>query len=523
MNILSKLLTILLIVALLAASLTSCIFGSNNECNEHIDANFDRLCDNCGESMPPVEPCEIHVDNNRDSRCDVCGTVIQSTAEFIDYVTQLKFDPNSGRANAKVTVAAYIDGDTTHFNVGKDNFGNTVVEGDFLKARYLGINTPESTGGIEPWGKKASNYTKEQLSNAVGDIYIESDTSEWNIDSTGERYLVWVWYKTTADGEYRNLNLEILQQGLAFGSNAASNAYSSYTMGALNQAKNFSLHVFSNEKDPNFYYGEAIEVTLRELKLNSEKYEDKLVRFEAITAKTVGPTIYVEMFDEETQMYFGMQIFAGYDFPVSEYFQIGNKVSIVGKLTYYANGGTYQVSDLKCRLTQTNNPKYCYVVEKGHTPSYYEISADNLLNGKITLETIVETIDPETGESVEELVSKTYDYGNLAHYSTVSMNNLTVTRTPWMTDSTTDSDGALTITCEDENGTEIKIRTSTQFFKTDENGDFLYDEEGKQIPLVPADFPIGTKISVRGIVDSYQGSYQIRVFQIKDIIFDGAN
>ena len=69
--------------------------------------------------------------------------------EFIDYAAQVKFDPNSGRAVAKVTVHAAVDGDTTHFNVP-----TSIVSSGILKARYLGINTPESTGIIEPWGKK---------------------------------------------------------------------------------------------------------------------------------------------------------------------------------------------------------------------------------------------------------------------------------------------------------------------------------------------------------------------------------
>ena len=37
----------------------------------------------------------------------------------------------------------------------------------------------------------------------------------WDPDSTGDRYLCWVWYRTSEDAEYRNLNIEILQNGLA--------------------------------------------------------------------------------------------------------------------------------------------------------------------------------------------------------------------------------------------------------------------------------------------------------------------
>ena len=68
--------------------------------------------------------------------------------ELVDYVATLKFNPNSGRAYTETTVKTFVDGDTTHFNVP-----SSIVSGGVLKARYLGINTPESTGQIEPWGK----------------------------------------------------------------------------------------------------------------------------------------------------------------------------------------------------------------------------------------------------------------------------------------------------------------------------------------------------------------------------------
>ena len=130
----------------------------------------------------------------------------------VDYAGQIKLDMEStDTIKQKVTVEAFIDGDTTHFNVP-----TTIVERGILKARYLAVNTPESTGKIEEWGKKASNYTKNTLKNATS-IVIETDTNEWAVDSTGERYLVWVWYKTADMTEYRNLNLELLQEGLAVG------------------------------------------------------------------------------------------------------------------------------------------------------------------------------------------------------------------------------------------------------------------------------------------------------------------
>ena len=46
--------------------------GCDDECTQHVDADGDGLCDNCGAEMPK-EPCAEHVDANNDGKCDVCG------------------------------------------------------------------------------------------------------------------------------------------------------------------------------------------------------------------------------------------------------------------------------------------------------------------------------------------------------------------------------------------------------------------------------------------------------------------
>ena len=230
------------------------------------------------------------------------GSTTGAEIPTVDYVADLKLDMTSTTKKQSVTVKSYVDGDTTHFHLTSPIDGSTV-----LKARYLAVNTPESTGKIEEWGKKASNFTREKLSSAVS-IMIESDDEKWNLDSTGGRYLVWVWYKATEDGDYRNLNLEILQNGLAVASNSAQNRYGTTCMAALNQAKLQKLHVHSKEKDPDFPYGEAVELTLKELRINVESYNGMKVAFEGIITRDYGNSVYVEDYDEETDMYYGMVV-----------------------------------------------------------------------------------------------------------------------------------------------------------------------------------------------------------------------
>ena len=422
--------------------------------------------------------------------------------ELIDYASQVKFDPNSGRKWARVKVRSYIDGDTTHFETID---GTNIDDAEYIKARYLSINTPESTGVIEPWGKKASNYTKGQLMQAT-DIIIESDTAKWDLDSTGGRYLLWVWYKTAEDTDYRNLNLEILQQGLAYGSNVASNVYGDIGLQILNQAKTLKLHVFSKDKDPDFYYGGAVELSLKEIKANCEKYEGQLVKFEAVVAKQVGPTIYVEEYDAENDMYFGMQVYAGYGYPrITEDFAVGNRVCIVGTLQYYENGGTYQISNLQFKAINPNWEGGCRVLSTGNSASYRELDIYELFNGKITLDTTKE-VEGDDGEMTEVLVKEVFNYGDLAHYSTATVNNLTV-QSVYMTNNGGDSDGALTITCKTQDGITIKVRTASKLAKPDGSD------------LVIADLPAGTVISVRGVIDSFSGEYQIKVFSYTDITF----
>lgn len=217
----------------------------------------------------------------------------EAPLEIVDYAGAVKLDMSSDTAKLEVTVKQFVDGDTTHFYVPE-----TVMTDGVLKARYLAINTPESTGKIEEYGKAASNFTKEKLSAATS-IIIESETAQWDADSTGDRYLAWVWYKTEGMEDYRNLNIEILQNGLAIANNASQNQYGETAMAAIAQARAQKLNIHSGQKDPNFYYGEAVELTVKELRTNIEAYAGMKVAFNGIITVNDSNTVYVEDFDPE--------------------------------------------------------------------------------------------------------------------------------------------------------------------------------------------------------------------------------
>lgn len=404
----------------------------------------------------------------------------------VDYATSVKLDPASGTLQQEVTVHAFIDGDTTHFKAK----GSSNLPAEVLKARYLGINTPESTGKIEEWGKAASNFTKEKLTNATS-IVIESDNNKWNADSTGGRYLVWVWYKGEGDTEYRNLNIEILQQGLAIASNSANNRYGETCMAAINQAKTEKLHVNSGEKDPDFPYGGAQELTLKELRTKVTEYDNTKVAFEGVIVKNNNNTVYVEEYDAESGMYFGMQVYYGYALNGTglQILSVGNRVRIVGTVTYYETGGTYQVSGLEYSPMRPDDPNNIKKISEGHKPAYVLTTPSTLNKGKVNI-----TVDEETKE---------FKYADMAIYSSISMKGLKVKRTYTTTNEESSSKGAITLTCT-KDGEEIDVRT---IVLTDKNGE-----------IVKASLFANKTIDVKGIVDYFDGEYQIKVYSLDDIV-----
>lgn len=414
------------------------------------------------------------------------GDTQTETAPFteVDYAAAVKLDMSSDSVKQEVTVKAFVDGDTTHFHVP-----TSVSSSGVLKARYLAINTPESTGKIEEWGKAASAFTKKKLSSAVS-IVIESDDGNWNLDSTGGRYLVWVWYKTATDTEYRNLNIEILQNGLAIASSAANNRYGSTCTAAIAQAKTMKLHIYSGQKDPDFYYGEAVELTLKELRCHPEAYNGVKVAFEGVITRNNDNTVYVEAYDEETDMYYGMAVYYGFGLTGEglNILSVGNLSRIVGTVQYYETGGTWQVSGLTYRQMKPDDPGNIQKISDGHTGAFRLITPETFAEGKVTVET-------EEG-------SEAFGFAALAMNTTVSMENLTV-RQVYTTSSTESSSyGAMTLTCEAD-GKTITVRTNV-----------LRDASGD---LVTAEAYEGKVIDVRGLVDYYDGTYQIRIFTTDDI------
>ena len=497
-----KIIIYLLIVAMLTGAVLGCLSAcdgtSNNgeptegvttepQTDEVEDTEGDDEATTAGET-DPAEQTESDSENATES--DSEGETETDAPQHIDYAGSVKLDMTSNTLKQEVTVKTFIDGDTTHFYVPSSLIGS-----DFIKVRYLAVNTPESTGKIEEWGKAASKFTKEKLSSATS-IIIESDDANLNADSTGDRYLFWVWYKPEGSNEYRNLNIEILQNGLAIASNSANNRYGATCVSAISQARSEKLCVYSGQQDPDFYYGEAQVLTLKELRCNIEEYNGVKVAFTGIITMNCDNAVYVESFDEETGVWYGMYVYYGFGLNGAglEILAMGNESRIVGTVQYYEAGGTYQVSGLTYKVMKPDDPSNIKMLSTGHSPAYLPTTADQFLNGKVD----VSFIDEEENQTI-----KTYNYADLAIYSSIKMENLYVKSVSTTTNEDSSNYGAMTLTCEVD-GMTVKVRTTV-----------LYDENGE---MITADYYRGKTIDVQGIIEFYMGNYQIKVFTPNDII-----
>lgn len=395
-----------------------------------------------------------------------CG---EKEPEHIDYVAQLKLDLNSNSTSKEeVTVYNHVDGDTTHFYSN-----NKLAKDGILKARYNAIDTPESTIKVEEWGKAAANFTRSKLESADS-IIIESVNKDFEYDSTGERVICWVWYRPEGTVDYRLLNLEIVQEGYSMVKNAGATEYGKVIAEAYQQAIREKLRLNGTEKDPDYYYGDAQNITMRELRTNLETYKGTKVSVEGLITRISGSTAYAEDYDEETGEVFGIQVYMGFE--TYEMIKVGNVVRFIGTVQLYETANTWQIAGLTYMAMKPDYKDNLKLISEGN-----EVVAT-----KITYEDIVSRKD------------------NLLA-NNVAIDNLTVKEI--YTTKNGDSAGAMTLTCEDADKNVVIIRTIV-----------LKDSEGN---LITKEYFLGKNISVTsGIFDQFDGEYQIRVFGLANIIIN---
>ena len=221
-------------------------------------------------------------------------------------------------------------------------------------------------------------------------------------------------------------------------------------------------------------------LTLKQLRFNISEYVGEQVAFEGVITYNSDYTAFIQDYDSETGMYFGMQIFYGYDSSLIEVLAPGNRVRIVGTLGVYQ--GVYQVSSLTYNPMRPDDPANTTLISTGNEIVYSEVTADEY-SSYITV----------GGELIpaKKLVVST----------AISMKNLVVA------DVNVSSNGEMTLTC-DLDGQTVEVRTA-------------FSEE--KLPESAEAYFLGQTIDVRGLVDYYDpgdtgnGTYQIKVYLLSDI------
>lgn len=296
-------------------------------------------------------------------------------------------------------LAHAIDGDTAHFTPKVDK-----THQGLMKARFYGIDTPESTGKVQPWGHAASNFTKEQLNlaNKNGTIVISSPQTTYGApspDSTGQRYVSLVWINTTKKNAARSelflLNLLIVQEGLSWVKNLTDMPqYESTFIAAENQAREYKLYLHSDDDDPDFNYGDYYETSLLDVKKelalcladpkHENKYDNYKMRIQGTVAGYSNHILYLQDFcyyDQHDESkggeMCGINIFVGMGTISSKYTRINTYIEVCGLAQYTENYG-FQVTDTQGRFPvgSSTNPNDAKVIYK---PAENETTEHNLV------------------------------------------------------------------------------------------------------------------------------------------------
>lgn len=291
---------------------------------------------------------------------------------------------------AKLAIQSVTDGDTAvfHLNKGTTNDTYTVKNKsyDYLTIRYLGIDTPESTSSIDPWGKKASNYGKELLKNAEGiivdakDLPSEADKGYIDrIDTNGTRWLGLVWYCPKGGDpedltQYRSYQLDMIEECYTFATSVSSERiiytadkekepvlYKRYEKvdgvaryGSINMKELFfeagdrmqrtgrKIRV-QGEIDDGFDYSKTpISLSITDALKDIDTYilRGTFVELKGVITRFVGNNFYFE--DENGS---ALYVYMGIDGnSINKMFNQGDTIKIRGRLCSY--GGQYQMSGI---------------------------------------------------------------------------------------------------------------------------------------------------------------------------------
>lgn len=392
-------------------------------------------------------------DNNTKLDMNVVYSDITNSCKLtLDYENGHFFNTGVGKAELR----SVADGDTASF---------ALEDGTYFRIRFYGIDTPESTGKVQKWGKAASMFTKAALENAY-EIVIESSTGKEPVtDSYGERYLGYIWYRNSATDEFKNLNLHLVENGYSQNNcqNTINYKYYSYFEKAEKFAEKGKLRTWGHDKDE-LFSDKAIATDLRELNkdiyafYNEELAVGSKISFDAIMiALSVG--------DSGTHMWTAAQIIDGVVYTFDIY-------------------GGYDSSTVNSSCLKVGN---LYHVE-GYVDNYYgkfQINGLAYLNNKKT-EGLTYTIQQSVGMLLSDSIEYTFNYRpNLKTAGTItaaelvdSILNLTVTTQTKTNKGISNEVETYNIkinnVASDYDATQLLNKKVNGFFYLSENGEYYY-------------------------------------------------
>lgn len=312
-----------------------------------------------------------------------CNKVADNTEHYDKITKTLKLSKSyEGKSFlvdgiGRATVEVLTDGDTTRF---------TLEDGSSIVIRYYHIDTPESTGSVEKWGKAASAFVKERLSGDV-EIVLESSTGGApTVDSYGSRFLGYVWYKRAGDADFKCLNLEIVENGFSENKGQYTSAYpyNEYFEKATKFARSIKLRIYSELDDP-LYSTEPIAITIKEINDDINSGNSKLyfpdteagekVEFTAcITSVKLSSQTYsftATDYDPATGKEETITLYAGYASANESKIKVGHMYHIVGFVDIH--NGSLQIKGMSYS-TRYQRDELTYVTQR----NYYYIFDSNL-------------------------------------------------------------------------------------------------------------------------------------------------
>ena len=181
--------------------------------------------------------------------------------------------------------------------------------------------------------------------------------------------------------------------------------------------------------------------------------------------------------DLEEGISYGIQVF--HRDTTGKLDNVGARVRISGTISYYDASEVFQLTDIVDRL-MTSNVNNLQIIEEG------------------------EAIPAEIQASDLDLNNQTLDY------NFVTIKNLVVKSTYTTNTEGSSSKGAITITCEVD-GQTVTIRTEVLYDRT---GTYEVDSDSK---ILASNFE-GKTLDVTGVIERYQGNYQIMLLSMDDVV-----